>query len=235
MCSSEDKLRRSHSQDHTQKSPCRTSTCGVLGPLIYSPFRSPPHSLSPRSPPVKYHSSLASIVCTFNTIFSEPKPLKTKLKESPPYVCIYVSMHVVWAHMYALSSHACSVNEGGCHMFCSIIFLITLKRDLSLNPELFWHPASPGNPFGLSPQHWGYRDTGAIFSFLHSAWDLNSGLHAWTARALTHLPNPQFLPSHWLLYRKLSGSTSLYPLSSVGKYHRQLSYTVAEPQVTDDL
>lgn len=130
---------------------------GPWHPAGNSVLHSDPHpSLESHGAPVK-HQAFISIVCTsisFSTSQShQEQNLKSVLSLSLPpwYVCvyIYVSMHVVCIHV--LLSHACSEDEGGCHMSLPILLLIILWQDFPLNLELFWNPVTSSNPSGFSP------------------------------------------------------------------------------------
>lgn len=42
--------------------------------------------------------------------------------------------------------------------FSIILLLITLRQDFPVNLELFWNPASPSDPSGLSPTALGLKE-----------------------------------------------------------------------------
>lgn len=120
-------------------------------------------------------------------------------------------------------------------MSCSSLLMIL--RHIS---HWTWILASskPQWSFCLVPINTGVTEThGPHSTFYIDAWDLNSGPHSCIVRVLTHQPIC-LIPSiyHlWVLYRKLSGLTSPFPLlSSVGKYYSQFSHNMAEGRITSD-
>jgi hypothetical protein len=80
--------------------------------------------------------------------------------------------------------------KGWCHVSCSVT--LCLVSDLPLNVELHCWPVSPGNPITTQPtagvtltQEWLH------LTFYMGPGDLNSGLHACTAKLLPIEPSPQ--------------------------------------------
>lgn len=121
----------------------------------------------PSSPMVTLSNT--SIVCTLILTTSQShqkQNLKSVLSLSLPpsflplppwYVCVYLCEYVCGFYTHVLLSHACSEDEGGCHMSLPIL-LITLRQDFPLNSELFRNPESPSNPSGLSPTALGLKE-----------------------------------------------------------------------------